>query len=108
MAIWFVAGTVGVNPVSNTQTGNGTLRAHARISGLLMATLKSWCETDPSRRDKRPLTKHNGSREFGTLLDGLLDLDALSNGCCKGTFWLLENGRWAVSPLVLIDSCLGI
>ena len=68
--IGLVAGTVGVNPVSNTQ-GKGTLRAHARISGLLMATLESWCETEPSRRDKRPLTKQNESREFGTLLDSL-------------------------------------
>ena len=59
----FVAGTIGVNQVSNTPTGNGTLRAHARISGLLMATLKSWCETEASRRDKRPPTKHNGGPE---------------------------------------------
>ena len=88
MHIGFVAGTVGVNPVSNTTDGNGTLRAHARISGLLMATLKSWCETEASRRDKRPLAKRNGSRGFGTLLDCLLDLDRHPTGCGEGFFFL--------------------
>jgi hypothetical protein len=47
------------------------------------------------------------SREFGTLLDRLLDLDRCPTVAVRALFGPLRTyGRCAVSPLVLIDSCL--